>query len=133
MKSFERREKVSRAIMREISNMLQTGAVKDDRLNKFVSIVDVDMNPALSSAKVLFSVMSTGSDIDSLASLIGVKAALNEHSGYIRGAVGRKLNLKYAPRLIFVQSESLAKAVDLVDLIDRTVEKDDENREHRIS
>ena len=98
-----------------------------------VSIVDVDMNPALSSAKVLFSVMSTGSDIDSLASLIGVKAALNEHSGYIRGAVGRKLNLKYAPRLIFVQSESLAKAVDLVDLIDRTVEKDDENREHRIS
>lgn len=119
--------------MREISNMLQAGAVKDDRLNKFVSIVDVDMNPALSSAKVLFSVMSTGSDIDSLASLIGVKAALNEHSGYIRGAVGRKLNLKYAPRLIFVQSESLAKAVDLVDLIDRTVEKDDENREHRIS
>ena len=76
MKSFERREKVSRAIMREISNMLQAGAVKDDRLNKFVSIVDVDMNPALSSAKVLFSVMSTGSDIDSLASLIGVKPLL---------------------------------------------------------
>ena len=124
MKSFERREKVSRAIMREISNMLQAGAVKDDRLNKFVSIVDVDMNPALSSAKVLFSVMTTGNDIDSLTSTIGVKAALNEHSGYI---------LKSAPRLIFVQSESLAKAVDLVDLIDRTVEQDDENREHRIS
>jgi ribosome-binding factor A len=133
MKSFERREKVSRAIMREISNMLQTGSVKDDRLNKFVSIVDVDLNPALSTAKVLFSVMPTGCEVDSLVSFVGVKAALNEHSGYIRGVVGRKLNLKYAPKLIFVQSESLAKAVDLVDLIDRTVEQDDENREHRIS
>lgn len=132
MKSFERREKVARAIMREISNLIQHGAVKDDRLNKFVSIVEVDLNAGLSSAKVLFSVMNTG-DADNLSSLVGVKAALNEHSGYIRGVVGRKLNLKYAPKLIFVQSESLTKAVDLVDLIDKTVEKDDENRGHRVS
>jgi ribosome-binding factor A len=133
MKSFERREKVARAIMREVSNLIQQGAIKDDRLNKFVSIVEVDMNTGLSSAKVLFSVMNTSNDIDSLASLVGVKAALNEHSGYIRGIVGRKLNLKYAPKLIFVQSESLTKAVDLVDLIDKTVERDDKNRGNGVS
>lgn len=133
MKSFERREKVARAIMREISNLIQHGAIKDDRLNKFVSIVEVDLNAGLSSAKVLFSVMNTNNDGDDLSSIAGVKAALNEHSGYVRGIVGRKLNLKYAPKLIFVQSESLTKAVDLVDLIDKTVEKDDENRGHRVS
>lgn len=123
MKSYERRTKVAKALQREIASFIQQGGVKDDRLDKFVSIVEVDINPALSSAKVLYSVMNEiGADCVDHA---GTKAALNEHSGYIRGVIGRKLNLRYAPKLIFVESNSLAEAVNMVDLINRTVAADD--------
>ncbi len=122
MKSYERRTKVAKALQREIASFIQQGGVKDDRLDKFISIVEVDINPALSSAKVHYSVMNeiAGDNLDHA----GTKAALNEHSGYIRGVVGRKLNLRYAPKLIFIESSSLAEAVDMVDLINRTVAAD---------
>ncbi len=58
MKSFERREKVARALKIEIGNLIQKGGVKDDRLNRFISIVDVSLNPGLSSAKVFFSILT---------------------------------------------------------------------------
>lgn len=124
MKSYERREKVARAIQREIAVLIQQGGVKDDRLDPFVSIVEVDLNPSLSSAKVIYSVMG-----DSDLGHVGTKAALNGQAGYIRGVVARKLNLKYAPKLIFVETSSLSKAVDMVDLIDRTVAEDQSHHE----
>ncbi len=123
MKSYERRTKVAKAIQREVASFIQHGGVKDDRLDKFISIVDVDLNQALSSAKVLYSVMSENVDDD--IDHAGTKAALNDNAGFIRGIVARKLNLKYAPKLIFVETESLSKAVEMVDLINKTVAADE--------
>ncbi len=123
MKSFERREKVAKAIQREVAQLIQTGAVKDDRIEGFVSIVDVDLNSSLSSAKVLYSVMNL---VNPEAAQAGINAALNDKAGYIRGIVGRRLNLKYAPKLIFIESKSLAQTVDLIDLINKTVREDNE-------
>lgn len=121
MKQYERRVQVARAIQKEVGALIQKGGIKDDRMASLVSIVDVDLNPSLSSAKVIFSVLDK--DGDEL-SHIGTQAALKDNAGYIRGVVGRKLNLKYAPKLIFVASEALSKSVDMVDLIERTVEDD---------
>ncbi|MDD9898665.1 MAG: 30S ribosome-binding factor RbfA [Candidatus Melainabacteria bacterium] len=126
MKSYERREKVARAIKREVASLIQQGAIKDDRLDQFVSIVDVDLNPSLSSAKVFYSVMDSS---DEGLGHVGTQAALNESAGSIRGVVARKLNLKYAPKLIFVEAASLSKAVEMVDLIDRTVAEDESHHE----
>jgi len=129
MKSFERREKVARAIQIEIGNMLQKGAIKDDRIDKFVSIVSVNLNSSLSSAKVGFSILQqTEDDEMNLLEMASMKAALNDNAGYMRGAIARKLNLKYAPKIYFVESESLSKSVDMVDLIDRTVQEDEEKK-----
>ena len=129
MKSFEIREKVARAIQIEIGNMLQKGAIKDDRIDKFVSIVSVNLNSSLSSAKVGFSILQqTEDDEMNLLEMASMKAALNDNAGYMRGAIARKLNLKYAPKIYFVESESLSKSVDMVDLIDRTVQEDEEKK-----
>jgi ribosome-binding factor A len=130
MKSFERREKVARAIQRELAAFIQQGGVKDDRLDKFISIIGVDLNPSLSSAKVLYSVMDNGHN-DAIISKTGTQAALDDNAGYLRGVVARKLNLKYAPRLIFEASDSLSRAVDMVDLINRTVRADNQKKELR--
>ena len=121
MKQYERRVQVARAIQKEVGALIQKGGIKDDRMASFVSIVDVDLNSSLSSAKVIFSVLDNDGDD---FSHMGTQAALKDNAGYIRGVIGRKLNLKYAPKLIFVASESLSKSVDMVDLIERTVEDD---------
>lgn len=129
MKSFERREKVARALKIEIGNLIQRGGVKDDRLSKFISIVDVSLNQSLSSAKVSFSILSQSEDeVMTELEMSSTKAALNDNAGSMRGIVARKLNLRYAPKIYFVESESLSKSVDMVDLIDRTVNQDEENK-----
>lgn len=132
MKSYERREKVARAIKIELGNLIQRGGVKDDRIDKFVSIVEVNMNQSLSSAKVVFSILNSIDDKEmNEIEMSSMQVALNENAGYIRGVIGRKLNLRYAPKIFFVSSDSLSKAVDMVDLIDRTVNEDIENREEQ--
>ena len=130
MKSFERREKVARAIKMELGNLIQKGSIKDDRIDdKFVSIVDVSLNSSLSSAKVFFSILNQSEDED-LAQLEmqSTQAALNDNAGYMRGVIARNLNLKYAPKIFFALGDNLSKAVDMVDLIDRTVSDDDAKR-----
>ncbi len=99
-------------------------------MDKFVSIVDVDLNSSLSSAKVIYSILNKG-DADDLLAGAGTQAALTENAGQLRGVIARKLNLKYAPKLIFVASDSLSKSVDMVHLIDQTIEKDEENQSQR--
>lgn len=128
MKSFERREKVARALKMEIGNLIQRGGVKDDRLSKFISIVDVSLNQSLSSAKVYFSILSQSDEEMTALEMSSTKAALNDNAGTMRGIVARKLNLRYAPKIYFVESESLSKAVDMVELIDRTVNLDEEQK-----
>jgi ribosome-binding factor A len=121
MKSFERRTQVARAIQRELGNILQSGLIKDDRLSKLLSIVKVDLNSSLSSAIVLYSIIE-----QDIGLCEGAQAALNEHAGRLRGMIGRKLNLRYAPKLVFTRCESLSKGVDMVYLINQTIEKDQE-------
>ncbi len=86
----------------------------------------MDLNSSLSSARVIYSVM-TKDDADVGGK--GTQAALDESAGYLRGIVGRKLNLRYAPRLIFIATDALSKAVDMVGLIERTVNEDKINKE----
>lgn len=126
MKQYERRVQVARAIQKEIGALIQRGGIKDDRMAALVSVIDVELNSSLSSARVIFSVL-TGEKDD--FSYMGTQAALKDNAGYIRGVVGRKLNLKYAPKLYFVASDSLSKSVDMVDLINRTVEEDEQNHD----
>ncbi len=122
MKSFERRTQVAKAMQRELAKVIQSGALKDDRINTFISIVNVELNPSLSSAKVIYSLLSAESNPD--LEMASTQAALQEHAGQIRGLVARSLNLKYAPKLFFSPSNSLRETVDLIHLIDQTVEED---------
>lgn len=117
MKSYERRIKVEEAIKRELANIVQAGMIKDDRLSTFVSIVDVELNKALSTAQVSFSLLGVD-ELPDEGTVVGIKAALEENSGRVAGMVARKLNLRYAPTLHF-NYRSLSEGADLVHLIDK--------------
>lgn len=124
-KGYERRERVSKAIQREIANMLWS--IKDDRIAGMVSIVDVDMSPSLSSARVYFSIMDSNL-IDDIGIQAGAKIALGEQAKTMSGELTRTLNLKYAPKLHFVFTKALKDSVELINLISKTVEADELNK-----
>ena len=125
-KGYERRERVSKAILREVARMLWS--IKDDRLSGIVSIVDVDMSPSLSSARVYFSIMDPDL-VDDIGAQAGAKIALEEQAKGMSGELTRTLNLKYAPRLHFVFTKSLRDSVELVNLITKTVEEDESHKQ----
>ncbi len=120
-KRYERREKVSEAIKRELASLVESGSIKDDRLAPFISIIDVELSHNLATGKVSYSIL--GNDDPGVEA--GTQAALESKTGKIRGMVARKLNLRYAPQLFFKCTDSLSKGSDLIDLIDKVNESDE--------
>jgi ribosome-binding factor A len=85
--------------------------VKDPRVGP-VTITQVALVPDLSCAQVYFVPFGmAGSHPEALE---GLGAA----AGFLRGEVGRRVGLRHAPRLQFVQDESFDRAAELTALID---------------
>lgn len=119
MKQYKRNVQVAIAIKKELAKVIQAGFIKDDRFAPFVSIVEVDLSPDLRNAKVIYSILET----ENPSYETGTQAALESHSKQISGLIGRKLNLKYAPRMVFENNKSLKGAFDLINLIDSVNEE----------
>jgi len=85
--------------------------VKDPRVGP-VTITQVALARDLSQAQVYF--VPFGERGKHPEALAGLSAA----AGFLRGEVGRRVGLRHAPRLVFVQDESFDRAADLTALID---------------
>lgn len=121
-----RHVKVAAAIKKELGQIIQSGGIKDDRMAALVSIVDVDVAPNLAHARISYSVVDSDNQ---MASEIGTQAALESHAGRLRGLIARRLNLRYAPGMVFVCSDSLKKGSDIIDLINEVTEEREEREE----
>jgi ribosome-binding factor A len=91
--------------------------VKDPRIGN-VTITAVEVAQDLATARIFFVPFAGGHAPDE------VMAGLTRAGGFLRGAVGRQLGLRHAPRLSFVFDDTLDKAVHLTQLIDRAVAAD---------
>ena len=105
-----RTEKVQEFIKQEISQIILT-ELKDPRIG-FVTVTRVEVTGDLRHAKVLVSLM--GSAEQKTATLQGLQRAL----GFMRGEVGKRLQLKMAPDLSLVVDESLDHSVRIQKLLD---------------
>ncbi len=101
MKRFHRSDRVSEEILKEVSNILQKD-MKDPRLG-FVSVTRVEAARDLRHANVLISVL--GSAEEKSKSLI----ALKRGTGFIRGLLGKRLRLRFAPELDFRLDDSIER------------------------
>ena len=115
-KAGGRTARIEAQMQRALAELL-TRAVKDPRVGS-VTITAVSMAPDMSSAKVHF--MPFGDR----HSVTEVSAGLESASGFLRGAVGRELALRHAPKLIFVHDTLIEKAQALTSLIDRAISSD---------
>lgn len=97
--SAERQAKVAEAIKQEMASLMRD--MKDPRIG-FASIVRCEVTSDLRNAKIFVSVL--GEQEAQRATL----KALTGAAGYLRGALGQRLRLRYAPELVFRLDDSIA-------------------------
>jgi ribosome-binding factor A len=91
--------------------------VKDPRVGN-VTITAVEVAQDLATARIFFVPFAGAHTPEQ------VLEGLTRAGGFLRGAVGRQLGLRHAPRLTFVFDDTLDKAVHLTQLIDSAVASD---------
>ena len=99
--------------------------VKDPRVGN-VTITAVSLAADMGSARVFFTPFANSHP----AQEVGV--GLTRAGGFLRGEVGRRLQLRHAPRLEFVFDTTPERAARLTDLIDHAVKgriKNDDGQE----
>ena len=96
---FTRSDRLSDQIKTEISTILRDD-VKDPRL-KGITIIKVELSKDISKAYIFFSPLNSFSEIN----FQEVDEALKKAKGFIRSALGKKLNVKRLPELAFQKDE----------------------------
>lgn len=110
--AYDRTRRISEEIKKVISSMLLEGEIKDTKIRQskgLISVTSVDVVRDLKYAYVYISVLG-----DDPAEIIeGLKRA----SGYVRNRVGRVVDLRYTPEIIFRSDDSIQKGVEMSKLI----------------
>ena len=92
--------------------------VKDPRVSPMTSVLAVEVAPDLKTCKVWVSVY--GDDQKKKDTMEG----LNSASGFIRGELARRVNLRNTPQLQFILDDSIAYGVEMSRRIDEVLAED---------
>ena len=108
--STQRPLRVSQSIKKELSEIIRRD-LEDERISGIVSITDVECTGDCRFAKVFVSVYGDAQKQES------TMVALNEHVGYIRGEICRRLKLRFAPEVSFKFDNSLERGARVSQII----------------
>ena len=114
----QRKARVEHA-MRDVLTTAINNDVKDPRVRAatLITVAKVEMNVDLSVANVYISVIGDDATAD------GVIAGLQKAAGFLRGPIGRELNMQRAPELRFALDVSVDVSAKLAAIV-----RDDEER-----
>ncbi len=111
---FSRVDRVRKAIMRELGDILRT-EIQDPRLDDIViSVTDVELTPDLTVAKAFLSVF-----IDDAEEREKVMTILLGHQPKVRKAIGQRIRLRHTPEIHFKFDDSLERGVRISMLLDK--------------
>lgn len=117
MAQGRRVERVASLIRREISELLST-EIRDARVHQgMVSITAVEVAGDLQHCKVFVSVY--GSDAEQRQALEGLKAA----TPFVKGELGRRLQLRRTPDVVFQLDRSLERGTAVLGLLQELEQK----------
>jgi ribosome-binding factor A len=111
-----RNRKIEAELQRALAEIIAR-ELKDPRVGN-VTISAVDLAPDKRMARVFFTPFASPHPVEE------VRAGLTRAAGFLRGAVSRRLGLRYAPRLQFVFDDAFDKAAELTGLINQAVARD---------
>ena len=109
-REFSRHQRLGAQIQRTLSELL-CFEVKDPSLTA-VSLTSVDLTRDLSVAKIYFSLLNPADDPEPV--LMG----LNRAAGFLRGSLGKSLQVRHVPELRFLHDDSIAHGAEISRLID---------------
>ena len=101
MLAGKRAVRVGDQILKEIAELLVT-KVKDPRV-KATTLTGIHLSDDLKNARVYYSVMGDEENI------LRTQAGLDSAKGFIKRKIGRRMNLRYVPDIIFEHDLSLEK------------------------
>ncbi|MDO4794090.1 MAG: 30S ribosome-binding factor RbfA [Filifactor alocis] len=110
--AYDRTRRISEEIKKVVSSMLLEGEIKDTKIRQskgLISVTNVDVVRDLKYAYIYISVLGD----DPVEIIEGLKRA----SGYVRNRVGRVVDLRYTPEIIFRPDDSIQKGVEMSKLI----------------
>ena len=113
-----RRQKVARILKEELSRIFRE-EMNDPRLG-FISITEVEVSADLRLAHVYVSVYGTPEEQQQTIN------ALDHARGYLRGTLGREVNLRFTPELNFHLDRSIERGARIFELLKEI--KQQENR-----
>ena len=112
---------INEAIQKELASLLRT--VKDPRVQDvMISITHVETTPDLRYAKVYVSFLQEDKAPDAMK---GLKSA----SGFLRRALGKNLQLRYTPELVFEIDHSIEYGAHISEVINSLDIKHDEEED----
>ena len=112
--------RINEEIQKELAAQLRN--VKDPRVAEtMISVTHVETTPDLRYAKVYVSFLQEEKAAEAMK---GLKSA----GGYLRRELGRTLNLRYTPELVWTLDDSITYGAKMMKLINSLeVDKDDED------
>ena len=108
--------RINEEIQRELAQQLRL--LKDPRVQKtMVSITHVETTPDLRYAKVYVSLLDRSCAKE-------VLAGLKSSGGFLRRALGKSLQLRYTPELVFEADDSIAHGTHILEVLRGIEEKE---------
>jgi len=98
---YKRKDRVGDQLRKEVSQIIQK-ELKDPGIG-FVTITDVELSDDLKNAKIFFSVLGDEQKKQDSSQ------ALDRAVSFIQREIGRKMRLKYTPRIKFIYDHSLER------------------------
>lgn len=100
----QRQLRVGEVLRHALSDILRETDIRDpDLFGVSVTVTQVKPSPDMRYATVFVEPLG-GKNAETIV------AALNRHKGFLRGAMGRTIELKFTPELRFVEDTSFAEA-----------------------
>jgi len=119
MKETNRMNRINEELKREISNIINY-ELNNPKATGLISVTKVKVTPDLRYAKVYVSMINEKNKKATIS-------ALKKSSGYIRGEIAKKINLRITPELVFELDDSLeygAKMEEIIKEISKDWKKD---------
>jgi len=119
----QRMQRLADQIQREIAGLIRS-ELKDPRLG-MVTISAVKVSKDMGYAEIYVTVLGKELNVDYAPSL----AVLNNAAGFLRGALGKSLQVRMIPRLRFHYDEVVVRGNRMAELIHQAIDADEKNQQ----
>lgn len=114
-----RRERLSKRIIHELSDLLMAGEIKDPRVSRLVSFSYCKLAKDGTSARIGVSSIIDDSELKMAVD------GLNSAAGFIQHHLGRSLKTRTTPKIHFVEDHSIEDGQRVITQLNNLARRDD--------